>query len=142
MKKVYFALIPALFILFAVAPAQAQDSYASVDNGSVVLEESATPIFEVVDGKMLDDNLLDVSPNPAIDKMEVKFKLLKANKISIQLLDFDGNVVSNIKRNKSHAAGFHSFELDTKKFANGVYVLQITGPNFFMSRSVGVFPNE
>ena len=71
-------------------------------------------------------------PNPFEDKFELKFYLLKEEKISVRIYNSSGQLISEPVIDKNMAAGNNSIKINTEEnqLAEGVYFLELKGGDF------------
>lgn len=67
---------------------------------------------------------VEVSPNPTQEICRVKIDLLKPSKVSLQLLDMAGRTLQ--EQTLSNPSKHHETTLDFSKYADGVYLLQVS----------------
>ncbi len=68
---------------------------------------------------------IDCYPNPVTDIANITFDLLQSSKISMKLLDINGNLVKKLVEGV-YTKGIHDIELDVSKLNTGVYLYTIT----------------
>jgi len=68
---------------------------------------------------------LQAFPNPASSRQSITYKVKNAGKVSIELLDANGQVVRNLEKNIEEA-GTYTEEISTRGLKPGVYVYRIT----------------
>jgi len=76
-----------------------------------------------------------VSPNPADDKINVKFTLEEAKSVQFELWDQEGNVLRLVERHYSDA-GSKEFTIPTSRLPVGIYLLQTSVDNFSVTQRV------
>ncbi|HYV91259.1 MAG TPA: MopE-related protein [Chitinophagales bacterium] len=81
--------------------------------------------------------LWSVFPNPASGTSFINYTLSSASTISIDLYNVIGNKLQQLL-NDDLPAGEHNSAFDTRKLANGVYVLQIRAGNLTASKKIVV----
>jgi len=67
-----------------------------------------------------------INPNPVNDEINISYKLEKAGKVSIDIVDLQGNVVLSIITNNMQVIGEYSRSEDVSSLGSGVYFLRIT----------------
>jgi flagellar hook assembly protein FlgD len=77
--------------------------------------------------------IVSVSPNPISDNNEVKFELLQASQVNLQVVDLLGNVIATIA-NDQLSSGQYSVVWDGKdasgmKLTSGEYMIRLVAGN-------------
>lgn len=67
---------------------------------------------------------LYVYPNPSNDKIYIDYSAKTENKVSIEITDLTGRVISTTNKG-TVTAGDHTFDMNTSTLPNGVYLLNI-----------------
>lgn len=80
------------------------------------------------------ENSLNVFPNPANDKLTVKFNTSKVNNLSVKISDVEGKVVYS--RNESNFSGNFNENINVSNFGKGVYMIQIISDNSITTEKV------
>jgi hypothetical protein len=81
--------------------------------------------------------LLNITPNPAANKITISYTLLKPGNVSLKLYGIDGRLVKTIP-NGYKEAGSHTEYLDLSALANGTYFIILNTPGCKKSFSVVV----
>ena len=68
---------------------------------------------------------LNIYPNPAGDRAEIKFNLVKESEVAIELFNIEGQLMQNIYSGKL-SAGENKVELTTASLASGMYLVKFT----------------
>lgn len=91
----------------------------------------------VNEGAIADLNSLALSlyPNPTSDQIELKYTLINPSLIDVQLFDLNGAVVANIF-NGNQVSGDHQLQIDLKDLNKGIYVCQIEGEGFVVTKQI------
>jgi len=78
----------------------------------------------------LDDNIkLEVSPNPAIDKITLNYNLSAASKISLTLYNLSGMTVKTILKDEHQTTGNHNQVFDISSLISGIYFVRLRTDN-------------
>lgn len=64
-------------------------------------------------------------PNPAVNSTNIKFSLVKADDVTVQIVDISGRVINTIKQN-GLGAGEHIVPVDLSSIAPGTYTYLVT----------------
>lgn len=70
-------------------------------------------------------NKVEVSPNPANDKIIVNFNLKNPENLNMSIVNITGTSICNITSETSFNSGENSYEISTKDLCSGVYFLKI-----------------
>ncbi|MEO8150737.1 MAG: PKD domain-containing protein [Bacteroidia bacterium] len=65
-----------------------------------------------------------VSPNPFIDEVNIKYHLINSTKVTIEIENAEGQIISLITSNEKQKGGNHSYSF--KPIAKGFYILKVT----------------
>ena len=85
----------------------------------------------------LDDNIkLEVSPNPAIDKITLNYNLSAASKISLVLYNLSGMTVKTVLKNENQTTGNHNQTLDISCLKSGIYFVRLSADNFSKTEKI------
>ncbi|NBO71455.1 T9SS C-terminal target domain-containing protein, partial [bacterium] len=68
---------------------------------------------------------LNVTPNPAIDRVRVRYEITQTSHVSIRLYNASGSLNATIIGNQSQEPGIYEFFIDTQDIASGMYYMQI-----------------
>ncbi len=79
-----------------------------------------TPCTVGIDDVSFSENTIDLAPNPADDKLMVVFNHYEKN-MQLKITDVAGRIIYNSKMQQLKT------EVNTTHFANGLYLLQVTG---------------
>jgi hypothetical protein len=79
--------------------------------------------------------LLNITPNPAANKITISYTLLKPGNVSLKLYSIDGRLVRSIPGIHGEA-GCHSERLDLSTLANGTYFVILETPTFERSSPI------
>ena len=99
---------------------------------AIALNFDASVGFMTTDGK----DVLNVSPNPANDLLNINLNLAKASNVQIDVIDMNGKVVFN-KNIKANLIAYKE-DLSLASFANGIYTVQVRSANGTSSQKVVV----
>lgn len=88
-------------------------------------EDEIEDLYSLVFETGIDESLL-VYPNPAIDNINMNYEA-KSNRIELEIIDIDGNIVYNNKMNVG--IGFNSIDLSVSELSTGSYILRIIDNN-------------
>ena len=99
---------------------------------AIALNFDASVGFMTTDGK----DVLNVSPNPANDVLNINLNLAKASNVQIDVIDMNGKVVFN-KNIKANLIAYKE-DLSLAGFANGIYTVQVRSANGTSSQKVVV----
>jgi len=69
-----------------------------------------------------------IYPNPATDRVQLRFTLPENSPINIELLNANGQVLKIIK-NDTFDAGKHQIELNTSSLSGGIYLIKVESQN-------------
>ncbi len=73
------------------------------------------------------ENLRIVQPNPANDKINLSFALENDNAYAVTLLDLNGKVIKQIKKDNPFKGSTQNLELNVSDLPNGMYFVKIAG---------------
>ena len=73
-------------------------------------------------------NSLNVYPNPANGKIDVRYQLAHAANVALNLYNSDGNTVYSLTAGKK-AAGIYNIAIDASSFAGGIYFMKFKTDN-------------
>jgi hypothetical protein len=76
-------------------------------------------------------------PNPFSISVTISFTLDKSEKISIQIFDLNGRIVSTLA-NDVYDAGKYFIEWNARYVSSGIYILNIESENYFKTRKLTV----
>ena len=105
------------------------EAYLFGENGTVTGED--TPVFHPAKNK-----LYPVYPNPTDGQMTIGFTLDDNHRITMELVDINGQVVRTLIDSKRHLRGEHRLEVQAHDLPAGVYVMQLRGEGFTLSEKV------
>jgi pullulanase/glycogen debranching enzyme len=88
---------------------------------NLVLE---TPTTDIEEGP-LSKTALSAYPNPTSSNLTLRFELKEAEKMTIQIFDYQGLMVQNIATNQPFEKGENQKTVNTKDLPNGVYFVKI-----------------
>ncbi len=80
---------------------------------------------------------LQAFPNPAGSRQSITYRVKNAGKVSIELLDANGQVVRNLEKNIEEA-GEYTEEISTRGLKPGVYVYIITTANGTKTKKIKI----
>ena len=80
--------------------------------------------------------LISNYPNPASNYSRIYLRLLKEERLDLQLMDMTGKEIRSILKNKTIEAGEHYFELDATDLTSGIYMLYLNANGRTRSCSV------
>ena len=66
-----------------------------------------------------------IAPNPAFQKVNLNFQLLKKEVVTISVFNINGQSVRSVLNNRELLSGNHTIKIDTIDFPNGTYFIQI-----------------
>ncbi len=102
---------------------------------NVIFDETNTGLEELSD--LFNTKSLTIYPNPASGGMiNVAFNLKIASKISISVLDINGQLVRQIRNGEFFNSGINYTHVNANTLDNGNYILKIKGDNFEMSEQL------
>ncbi|GAB4430012.1 MAG: hypothetical protein OHK0039_48690 [Bacteroidia bacterium] len=84
--------------------------------------------FLLLDPAAGGDMGLQLAPNPARTTQQVRFDLPQAGKVSLRILDTNGQVVKTLFTDSYREAGTHTATVATADLRPGIYFYQIDGP--------------
>lgn len=74
-----------------------------------------------------DNHQISVYPNPVVDNVMLRYTLINAETISIELRDLQGKLISVLKEEKQQAAGDYTISLDLpSRLASGAYFISLS----------------
>lgn len=82
-------------------------------------------------------NALDVFPNPANNKLNLTFELIKNSTVKIELIDITGRVIS-VLSNENLLSGKVSKTIETASFAEGNYVLKVSADGAVINKKINI----
>ena len=103
-----------MLIYFAFLAYQAGDKNIILENTTTETED--TPLSKTE---------LSVFPNPVSQDITIRFELKEAEKMTIQVFDYQGVMVRNITTNQHFDKGTNEWQVNTKDLPNGVYFVKI-----------------
>ena len=103
-----------MLIYFAFLAYQAGDENIILENTTTETED--TPLSKTE---------LSVFPNPVSQDITIRFELKEAEKMTIQVFDYQGVMVRNITTNQHFDKGTNEWQVNTKDLPNGVYFVKI-----------------
>ncbi|MFM7340968.1 MAG: T9SS type A sorting domain-containing protein, partial [Bacteroidota bacterium] len=68
---------------------------------------------------------LNITPNPAIDRVRVVYEITQTSHVSIRLYNASGSLNATIIGNQSQEPGIYELFIDTEDIASGMYFMQI-----------------
>ena len=74
-------------------------------------------------------------PNPISNSATISFSLLKSQKVSLEIFDLNGRLIT-ILANNAFEAGEHSVEWNSEDIKSGIYFLQIQTGDFLKTEKV------
>lgn len=74
--------------------------------------------------------LFPISPNPVNDFVNVDFSLEYGTVISIQVIDINGKVIRQLRKNEFFGAGSQSINFQTGALQSGTYFIKLEGNDF------------
>ncbi len=77
----------------------------------------------------------EVFPNPASDKLNVRYATSVASDVTIKVTDITGKVIATMNEGTKEA-GTHQLEMNTASFAEGVYYVTIASGNSVITKKV------
>ena len=80
--------------------------------------------------------LYPIYPNPEGDEVTVGFQLVKAEKISIKIVNAEGRLVQKLVDNQSYFPGQHKITAVINDLASGYYFVQLEGKDFSLSEKI------
>lgn len=119
-----------MIVFFVFTPYVAGDE--NIIEDSTVLSTPDPRLSNYYHGQQL----LDVSPNPAVNDMVVKCYLDAPDVASIQLIDMQGKVVRTFHDNATVPEGYSAFTYSVAGLAPGTYSLVIKTSQQLLSRKV------
>jgi hypothetical protein len=78
---------------------------------------------------------LNAYPNPFSDQVTVKFTVVGAENVSINLYDLTGKLIANLTNNKFEE-GTHEITFDSSSLKEGNYIIQLTNNTSVMTKSM------
>lgn len=98
------------------------DGYSSFQMGMFIIVEDHAGVVE--GPNFINGIKMSTYPNPASDYAVIDYAIEKAANVSVQLINYSGQVVATV--NEGHkAAGQHSVTIDTQKLSNGTYFYMV-----------------
>ncbi|TAE89448.1 MAG: T9SS C-terminal target domain-containing protein, partial [Bacteroidetes bacterium] len=76
-------------------------------------------------------NNIGLFPNPAIESTIINFDIQEDSRISVELLDFKGQVLKKLAENKYYPTGRYEMLVDIKSLSQGIYLISLTDENGF-----------
>lgn len=97
--------------------------------------------FKVIVVGVHDDNAaiqaVKISPNPAADKAILHFSLTNPGDVTVKLLDLNGRLIKTENYNR-HETGENNLPVNISSLVPGVYMIQISGNDFTITRKLVV----
>ncbi len=93
--------------------------------------------FTDVNDEKIYENNLNVYPNPSNDKSTITFSLANGASLDLTITDMAGRNVYS-QNSISGQAGLNAIYLDTKKFENGVYLVNLNSNNIKLTQKLNV----
>jgi hypothetical protein len=114
-----------------------QITFATVDETPIEIDLSGEGIANGVteDNSPSGLKLYQNSPNPTNGKTTIAFELPKSEQIVLEVMDMTGKQVA-VLANGNTDAGRHEVEINTDKFANGVYVYRLSAGGESVTKSM------
>ena len=82
-----------------------------------------------------EDERVMVFPNPTLNQNQLSYEVKETGKVSIQLLDQQGNVLQTVL-NSYQDAGSYEQQIDLSELQPGVYLYQIQTPTGTSTKKV------
>lgn len=82
-------------------------------------------------------NSIDVFPNPANNKLNLTFELIKNSTVKIELIDITGRVIS-VLSNENLLSGKISKTIETASFAEGNYILKVSADEAVINKKINI----
>ncbi len=105
--------------------------WTRMDNSSLSLWTALINDNDLVKTPEYDKPVLEtkLSPNPVSNDLHIKYQLEKEEKININLLNANGQIIKKLVNNKWRAQGVHDENFTLEKLSNGIYMVQIITRN-------------
>ena len=110
--------------------------YSPCGIGTFIKTDSVTVTITGINSLTTNDVLMTATPNPAIDLIEVNYKLPQTAYTTIELFDITGKRISTFVSGKE-TQGLHSFKINIQdnEIGKGTYLLQlISGESRFVQK--------
>lgn len=120
---------------YAVVYGNNQVAFDGSNFGDLERNEFAIGIVSVDEIKTFTD--MNVFPNPASDKLNIKFYLPGQNEVTVHVTDLAGKNIINSHKGILNA-GPHEFVLNTSQLTKGIYLLEISVGNEVYTQKVSV----
>lgn len=82
------------------------------------------------------DRLYLPFPNPSNDEVVLNYFLNETQELSIELLDFNGQLVKTIVQLGKYVAGNHKVEFDVAQLPSGIYTIRMQNTRMVLTRSL------
>ena len=77
-------------------------------------------------------------PNPSYDQVRIGFYLKQQETIGIKLFDIHGRLVKILQPVASWTGGNHNFDINVKGLASGIYIVNLEGNDFTLTKKITV----
>jgi len=77
-----------------------------------------------------------ITPNPALERVALKFELIEHGETIISILDATGKLVKTILRTNLQTTGEQFLDFDISELGSGKYFLTLQTPTFFESKEI------
>jgi len=104
-----------------------------ITNNSYVM---TSPILDDVSVKPNSFEILNIYPNPFNPSTTIEFNLPKSEAITIQLYDIIGRKVLTVISNSVLNKGKHSFQINAKGLASGIYIIQLRNSQASLTKKI------
>lgn len=98
----------------------------------VIFEDTATGV-ENINFKAAKNFIDPITPNPVKGLFGVSFYLAQGTSVEISLLDINGALIRNIRKNEFFKTGESIVHVDSELLNSGVYFIRINGSDFTMT---------
>jgi len=88
-------------------------------------KESMSKIIAILIQRGIDNDDLNVFPNPAFNKFEIEMTMMNDSQVVIDMLDAQGRIVMKNVVNEYLKAGMHKHQVQLNNVAEGIYSLHI-----------------
>jgi len=95
-----------------------------------------SPILDDVSVKPNSFEILNIYPNPFNPSTTIEFNLPKSEAITIQLYDIIGRKVLTVISNSVLNKGKHSFQINAKGLASGIYIIQLRNSQASLTKKI------
>lgn len=120
--------------MITVDPTEMLDSFTTyklaiseVQNAAALVTPAASTTFETKDYTAVNDvtaGFIGVYPNPAVNVVNVSYRVVGTSKVEVALLDLTGRILQVIK-NEMVSAGQQNVQFKTADIANGTYIVRL-----------------